>query len=91
MTTGYSAHDTRPGRPRLRISRRMSTHRAGTSSSWPWTTGASLPVISGTQAASAYVHPRPVTSPARTCTTTIVVLSHVSVPSASGPSAVGTR
>ena len=65
--------------------RRIAAQRAGTSSTSRFSiAGASTPVTTPTTAASAYVQPTPVTSPARTCTTTTVVASQSSVPSDSG-------
>src|SRR4051795_11374285 len=55
----------------------------------PWTIGRNSVSISAAMAAGPYVYPSPVSSPASTSTTTIVVESHARVPSDSG-SSVGT-
>src|SRR4051812_23914791 len=52
----------------------------------PRTAGASLSSMRRTAASWVYVYPRPTVSPAKTRTTTIVVESHLNVPSDSGSS-----
>ena len=86
-STAAIAIEVIPGRPRFRVCSTIATHAAcGAIASRPWTTPASLEAISFAVETSAYVYPRPHSPPPRACTTTIVVASHASVPSASGAS-----